>query len=58
MIGWHAKEGWVSNGEDGSIPPVIFHEPSDDEKGVFTDCRRIIPVLWVHIITTSLELCW
>jgi hypothetical protein len=58
MVGRHAKESGVSNGQDGSVPPVIFHQSPDNEKGVSADCRRIIPVLWVHIITTSLELRW
>jgi hypothetical protein len=55
-VGWHAEEGGVCNGENGSVPPVVFHESSDNEKGVFTDCRRIVLVLWVRIITTSSEL--
>jgi hypothetical protein len=41
---------------DGSVPPVVFHQSPNNEIGVFSDGRRIMPVLWVCIITTASEL--
>jgi hypothetical protein len=56
--GWgHATCNLLGEGEDGSVPTVVFDNSSNDENSLSLDCWRVTSGEWVVRSKISSELC-